>query len=115
MSADEDGVWTEAPEPTDLEGRAGIASLEELQTRRRLLIERNLMGDLLEPGKTCLAFDESSGIESGLRQIEMCLALLKAPSCNSIGVNGRNRLTELMWSVERDGQSFRAWMERMFP
>ncbi len=41
MSADEDGVWTEAPEPTDLEGRAGIASLEELQTRRRLLIERN--------------------------------------------------------------------------
>lgn len=29
------------PEPSDLEERAGVASLEELQTRRRLLIERN--------------------------------------------------------------------------
>lgn len=46
MPVDNDGVWTEdehteAPEPSDLEQRAGIASLEELQTRRRLLIERN--------------------------------------------------------------------------
>ncbi len=46
MSTDEDGVWTEdehaeMPEPTDLEGRAQVASLEELQTRRRLLVERN--------------------------------------------------------------------------
>ena len=46
MSVDADGVWTddentEAPEPSDLEERASIASLEELQTRRRLLIERN--------------------------------------------------------------------------
>ncbi len=46
MSTDNDGVWTddeitEAPEPSDLESRAQVASLEELQTRRRLLIERN--------------------------------------------------------------------------
>jgi len=46
---DEDGVvevldlpeLPDLPEPTDLEDRAGVASLEELQTRRRLLIERN--------------------------------------------------------------------------
>jgi hypothetical protein len=40
---DADGVVEELPmpEPSDLEERAGVASLEELQTRRRLLIERN--------------------------------------------------------------------------
>jgi hypothetical protein len=49
MSVDADGVWTDddnqmlsgVPEPSDLEERAGIDSLEELQNRRRLLIERN--------------------------------------------------------------------------
>lgn len=40
---DTDGVVEELPMPeaSDLEQRAQVASLEELQTRRRLLIERN--------------------------------------------------------------------------
>lgn len=40
---DADGVVEELelPEPSDLEQRAGIASLDELQTRRRLILERN--------------------------------------------------------------------------
>ncbi len=40
---DADGVVEELdlPEASDLEQRAGIASLDELQTRRRLILERN--------------------------------------------------------------------------
>ncbi len=40
---DEDGVVEELPmpEPSDLEQRAGVDSLEALQTRRRMLIENN--------------------------------------------------------------------------
>jgi hypothetical protein len=49
MSVDADGVWTDddnamltqVPDASDLEERAGVDGLEELQTRRRLLIERN--------------------------------------------------------------------------
>jgi len=40
---DVDGVVEElpSPEPSDLEERAGVDSLEQLQTRRRMLIENN--------------------------------------------------------------------------
>jgi hypothetical protein len=40
---DEDGVVQElpVPEPSDLEERARIDSLEELQTRRRMILENN--------------------------------------------------------------------------
>ncbi len=88
----------------------------------RRLIWRCRMQELLIPGKTCLVFDRET--HDGLTtedvvncrvEVAECLHLLSNPNRNrEIGEAGRQRLKELMWTAERDGQSLREFLGRHF-
>ncbi len=79
---------------------------------------------LLEHGNTCLEFGVPASMEYGrgdmnfpqcVTDIREALAMLSNPFENRrIGENGRKRLNELMWKVERDGDSFKKFMGRHF-
>ncbi|MDB4786233.1 hypothetical protein OAG36_00715 [bacterium] len=91
------------------------------------LIERCLMQELFIDGETCLVFDTVDDldkillnhtqleIDRSIRQTAEHLERLRDPVENArIGTNGRNKLKELMWNVERDGEGFKQFMRRMF-
>lgn len=90
----------------------------------RLLNSRMLAYGLLEHGLTCLEFGVPASMEYGrgdmnfpqcVTDIREALGMLSNPFENQrIGENGRKRLNELMWNVERDGDSFKKFMERHF-
>lgn len=88
----------------------------------RLCIERMRGHELFEDGITCLAFG-LPGDEHGrgdidfdlcMREIDDHTVRLRDPSENRrIGLAGRERLLGLMWSVERNGDDFKSYMERV--
>lgn len=87
------------------------------------LINRCKMHDLFIPGETCLVFDRDSTDVRGPLDLDESMALLvKAlgqlsdPRENvRIGLNGRNRLKEVMWSPDKpaDVESLRAFMDKV--
>lgn len=91
----------------------------------RLTNSRMLAYNLLEHGETCYEFGVPASQEYGrgdmafdkcIADIRDALDKLKNPTENKrVGDNGRRRLNELMWNVQRDGESFRAFMKRHFP
>lgn len=91
----------------------------------RLLNSRMLAYSLLVDGETCLEYGVPASRRYGrgdmdypkcLADITEALERLREPTENRrIGENGRKRLNELMWTAERDGESFRAFMQRWFP
>lgn len=90
----------------------------------RLLNSRMLAYDLLEHDSTCLEFGVPASLEYGrgevklskcLEDIKVALTRLSEPEENyRIGQAGRKRLNDLMWTTERDGKSFIAFMKRWF-
>lgn len=90
----------------------------------RLLNSRMLAYDLLEDGVTCLEFGVPASLEYGRGNVALsqcfeditdALLRLGNPSENSrIGQAGKERLNRLMWNTERDGESFKEFMERWF-
>lgn len=106
----------------------GYALLEALESAcpvvcTRRLIWRNRMEELLIPGETCLAFDREThdalsdeDVRSCTEELKHHLTQLADLEVNrQIGEAGRRKLLELMWTKERDGAGFKAWMEKMFP
>lgn len=96
----------------------GYALYEALATAcpiilTRRLIWRSKMGELFEPGVNCLVFDREThdnlsdeDVTECKREILEHLQRLDDPVENRrIGEAGRARLKELLWTVERDGQS----------
>lgn len=91
----------------------------------RLLNSRMLAYDLLRHNETCLEFGVPATMEYGrgdpdlpkcLEDIQAALDQLKNPAENRrIGEAGRKRLNELMWRPDRDGDSFKTFMQRNFP
>ncbi len=90
----------------------------------RRLIWRCKMQDLLIPNETCLVFDRETHdaltpddvLECG-REVSEHLVRLAHPEENArIGMNGRNRLKEIMWSKDRasDVESLALFMKRNF-
>lgn len=91
------------------------------------LILKCLMHDLFVDGETCLVYDRveparvhhghtPEEIVTGTAEVAVHLERLRDPAENArIGLAGRERLRELMWSEERDGDSVRQWFGRMFP
>lgn len=89
----------------------------------RLLINRMKGQELFVEGETCLAFGVP-GDETGrgpmefdqcVMEIAAAVDRLKDPAENSrIGLAGRKKLLNLMWSVERDGPGFVSYMKRVF-
>ena len=89
----------------------------------RLLINRMRGQELFKEGSTCLAFG-MPGDETGrgpmefdqcVLEIATAIDKLKDPDYNrKIGFAGRERLLKLIWSVDRDGPGFKAYMERVF-
>jgi hypothetical protein len=109
----------------------GYALYEALAAACPILISqrflyRTLSQEMFEEGVTCLVFDRvdeslvhtqytKGQIADGLNEIASHLQRLKNPDTNRrFGEAGRNRLKHLMWNEERDGDSFRTWMGRMF-
>ena len=90
----------------------------------RLLNSRMLAYDLLQDGETCYEFGVPASEEYGrgpmehercVEEIRAALEKLKVPAENRrIGENGRRRLNELMWSIEKDGDSFVEFMRRNY-
>lgn len=90
----------------------------------RLLNSRMLAYRLLEHGETCYEFGVPASQEYGrgdmnfpkcVEDIKEALDKLRDPVENQrIGENGRKRLRELMWRPDRDGESFKKFMERHF-
>lgn len=88
----------------------------------RRLIWRCAMGHLLIPNETCLVFDRETheglteqDVVDCTTEVRRHLDRLKDPEENRrLGMAGRQRLAEVMWRVDRDGEGFREWMERMF-
>ena len=77
------------------------------------MVRRNLMYDLFENGKTCLVYEEP--VNAGVPQIADYLKRLGDQFTNEfIGIAGRDRLANLMWREDRDGNSFRQWFKEMF-
>lgn len=89
----------------------------------RTMVWRMRTEDLFEDGETCLMFDIASHDEivgpradECVREIREHLKRLHDPAENKrIGDAGRERLAEIMWTVEEGDYSFRSWMQRMFP
>ena len=90
----------------------------------RLLNSRMLAYALLEHGATCYEFGVPASLEYGrgdmafpqcLADIREALERLREPAENRrIGEAGRQRLNALMWRADRDGDGFRAFMERHY-
>lgn len=88
----------------------------------RRLIWRCRMQELLVPGETCLVFDREThdgltddDVRECTREVGEHLERLRDPAENRrIGENGRNRLREVMWRVDRDGPGLVEFMERNF-
>lgn len=90
----------------------------------RLLNSRMLAYSLLEHGETCLEFGVPASRRYGrgdmnypqcLTDIAAALERLRDPAENRrIGEAGRKRLRDLLWTPERDGAGFRAFMARHF-
>lgn len=88
----------------------------------RRLIWRCQMQELLIPGQTCLVFDREThdplsdtDVAECLGEVEGHLLSLRNLDRNrEIGENGRNRLKEVMWRADRDGDSLRRFMERHY-
>ncbi len=90
----------------------------------RRLIWRCRMEDLFIPGETCLVFDRETheglndkDVSSIRAEVSLHLARLIDPEENRrIGMAGRARLEQVMWSAERpeDVASLRAFMARNF-
>lgn len=89
----------------------------------RRLIWRSRMEELFIPGKTCLTFDkathapiEGMEVEECVKEIRGALQYLENHEDNwKIGLAGHERLKELLWSEEKDGDSLRIWLGRHFP
>jgi hypothetical protein len=91
----------------------------------RRLIWRCRMESLLIPDETCLVFDREThdgltpkDVEDCAREVAGHLERLRDPAENRrIGMNGRDRLKEVMWSPnkEEDVASLREFMRRHFP
>lgn len=88
----------------------------------RKLIWKNRMQDLLIPDETCLVFDREThegltpqDVESCMTEIGQNLDALKNPIYNRhIGEAGKKRLNDLMWTKEKDGESFKTFMNHHF-
>ncbi len=90
----------------------------------RLLNSRMLAYDLLEHGETCYEFGVPASQEYGrgdmdfpkcVEDIKYALAMLSHEDENRrVGEAGRKRLNQLMWNVERDGDSFKKFMGRHY-
>ncbi len=88
----------------------------------RLLNSRMLAYDLLEDGITCFEFGVPASHDYGRGDIEIdkcyddikkALVKLENPQINyEIGQTGKARLNHLMWNSEKDGEAFKAFMER---
>ena len=101
----------------------GLAAGCPLVVSRRL-IWRNRMQDLLIPEETCLVFDRETHDGLTDQDVDECelaigtsLGRLRDPVLNErIGMAGRAKLQELMWSEKKqeDVQSLGQFMERMF-
>lgn len=71
-------------------------------------IDETRLHRLLEPGVTCLTFDQKYPVES----LKAALDVLSCKVNNErIGQAGRERLVELMWREDRDLPSFQEFME----
>ncbi len=87
------------------------------------LINRCKMHDLFIPGETCLTFDENSDDWRSSADVPVCTKLLKDalerlrdPLENQrIGMNGHNKLLEVMWSNKNkvDVNSLTEFMNRL--
>jgi hypothetical protein len=90
----------------------------------RRLIWRCQMQELLIPGKTCLVFDREThegltveDVVECTREVGEHLQRLADPTENRrIGEAGRQRLKEVMWSADREGDltSLRTFLQRQF-
>lgn len=90
----------------------------------RRLIWRCRMQDLLIPGKTCLVFDREThegltadDVWNCTNEVSNHLEWLKVPEVNlSIGMAGREKLKEVMWSKTNIGHvsSFAEFMDKHF-
>lgn len=86
----------------------------------RRLIWRCRMGDLLEPGVTCLAIDRethdplsAADLKSMEEELQSHMDALRSIDFNQrIGEAGRQRLKSLLWA---DKEGFQEWMRRSFP
>lgn len=77
--------------------------------------------DLYEHGETCLVIEDPMGDKTPERAsvlingVREAVDRLQDPAENQrIGRNGRERLLQLMWNVERDGLGFNHFMKRNF-
>lgn len=101
---------------------AMAAACPVICTRR--LIWRCRMQDLLIPNETCLVFDRETheglsekDVEECTREVKEHLIRIGNPHENQrIGLNGYNKLKEIMWSAnfEGDVQSLQSFMNRWF-
>lgn len=85
----------------------------------RSLIWRNKMGELFEPGVTCLAFDKPThadcDVDSCQGEIKAAIEQLSDPEENRrIGMAGKERLQALLWNVERDGHGLSEFLRKCF-
>jgi hypothetical protein len=88
----------------------------------RRLLWRSMLGELLIPGETCLVFDRETHDGLTPQDVVECttevrghLERLRDPVENArIGMNGRQRLREVMWSAEKNGAEFKEWMAKQF-
>lgn len=75
-------------------------------------IDETKLHALLEPGITCLTFDQKYPVES----VKAALAVLSSKAHNEyIGQSGRERLLSLIWDEQRDLASWKHFMELHFP
>jgi hypothetical protein len=91
----------------------------------RRLIWRCNMQSLFSPGNSCLVYDRETheglsdkDVEECTREVKQHIETFKDPRENArIGMNGRNRLKEVMWNEtsQHDHISFERFMARHFP
>lgn len=90
----------------------------------RKLIWKNAMQELLVPGETCLAFDRETHDGFSAQDVVECTAAVREhldqlavrDYNRAVGLAGRRRLMDLMWSSERarDVDTLRDFMARNF-
>ena len=88
----------------------------------RRLIWRNRMQDLLEPGVTCLVFDQETeenlspeDVTECTREVSEALVQLSDPVENErIGKAGHQRLKDVMWNEDKDTKSLAKFMSGMY-